>query len=261
MIRRPAQLEVVAIYEALRYWRDAPPGTLSPRQRLFCETWERIENPSAAAVGRELGITRQAAAKMGRLIVARLASAAAEVSAGIKEAKEDDAALEDIARLKTERICRRPEYLERSERRGAARWLHFKAAPGFDERLGRATVSGYAMREVSESEAAAIQARGVPLVRRRWRAHKESPLARWWIEKARELARARGIGYAEALQALYRENQSRRPAGAKGSGRCRRCGCPLPYGETIPESGMGRVTAAREFCSDFCKTTHKRALR
>lgn len=256
---RPALLEVVATYEALRYWRDAPPGILSPRQRLFCETWDCLKNPSAAAVARELGITRQAAGKMGRLIVARLASAAAEVSANIKAAQEDDESLEAIARFKAERICRRPEYLERSERRGAVRWLHFAAAPSFDERLGRMTVSGYSMREVSLAEAVALQARGVPLVRRRWKTHKESPLARWWILKARERARERGIGYSEALQALYREYAARRPAGAKGSQSCRRCRCPLPYGETIPESGMGRITAAREFCSNFCKITFKRS--
>ena len=169
-----------------------------------------------------------------------------------------DFELEKIAAGKQERIEARPEYLERSERRGRVKWLHFKAGGGFDERLGREVVSGYHFREVSEAEAAEIKARGVPVVRRRGKPHKESPLARWWIKKARDLAGARGIKYTEAMLSLLREYGARRPPGAQGATHCRRCGSPLPYGEKIPGSGMGRVTIRREYCSNFCKITHKR---
>jgi hypothetical protein len=214
-----------------------------------------MENPSAAGVARELGISKQASAAMQGRIVSKLLSTMQRHA----EETAADFALDKVASEKAAHIQARPEYLEISERRGKLRRLHFQAFGGFDERLGRETVSGYHIREVSEAEAAELEARGIPVVRRRWKINKESPGTRYWIEMARGLARAQGVNYKEALLTLYRENARRRPPAAKGSGRCRRCGCPLPWGETIPGSGMGRVSGAREICSNFCKVTTKRA--
>ena len=257
MIRKTAPLEVTTIYETLRYWRDAEAGELSPKQRGWCECWERLENPSAAGVARELNISKQASAAMLRRIVAKL------LSAMQRHARENrgDFELDRTAAAKQERIEARPEYLELSERRGKLRRIHFQAGGGFDERLGRETVSGYHFREVSEAEAAALQARGVPVVRRRWKIHKESPLARWWIARARELQKERGIKYTDALQELRRLYAAARPQAEKGATRCIVCRQPLPWGETIPGSGMGRITARREFCSNFCRITFKRTRR
>lgn len=255
MNRAPA-FEVQTVYEVLRYWRDAAPDCLTAKQRRWCEVWESLDNPTAAGVSRALGVSRQAGARMQRSVIERLLSVVQKLA----REKANDAALERIAAARQEYIEAHPEYLERCEARGKVWWMHWEKSAGYDDRLGREVVSGYSGHEVSEAEAAELKARGLPL-RRRGRTHKASPLSRWWMDQARRLADAQGISYLKALMALHRKYSAKRPPDAEGPIYCRFCRSHLPYGETIPGSGMGRVTARREFCSNFCKTTFKRTRR
>jgi hypothetical protein len=236
-----------ADYYVLKFWRSAEAGMLTERQRLWCEEWESLEEPTAAEVARKLCITKQASGKIKKRIIAVLLHLAEKHFLE----KQNDEILDAAAFRKEEWLSERPRYLEYSENGGKRKWVLWEAnsKPRFDERLGREVRSGYGCREVSEDEAAALRARGVP-ARRRLKAHKASPLARWWLQKTQEFAAVEGLKYSEARRALYRQYSV--------AGRCRQCQSYLPYGETIPGSGMGRVTERREFCSNFCKVLHKR---
>ena len=162
------------------------------------------------------------AAKMGRRIISRIfLKLLPDVKKKSRQQEKVDKKLkENRGRRSRNASLARPENWNDPSGAAGCRWLH---SPGrrrssWMSGLGRETVSGYFMREVSEVEAAELEARGVPLVRRRWKIHKESPLmALWWIQKTREFAKvARHQIYRSPSRALPRLWPQNGPLGLKG---------------------------------------------
>jgi hypothetical protein len=224
-------------------------SSLTDKQLEWCEAFRALNNPTSADVARRLGVSRAASAKMKLRIREKLKP----FYLRHLEAKEHDEAFEDVALKKQKRILKTPERLVK--RRGQKKWLHLKAEKTRVQRVGLSLFSCYSVEEIKPEDV--LNLKKLPKEFRT--THKASPLAEWWKEKAQEYASKENIKYSEALRKLKKYYSQKRPQKTSSTDRlCKFCRCLLPLGEIIPNSGMGKVTIRRKYCSNFCKTTSKR---
>jgi len=225
---------------------------LEPRQKDWVETFFRLASPknrfypSDAEIARALGISRTASNRLKKRLLKRLLPKYRENLGD----KADDFVLEGFFLRRHIQIKQTPEFLEKV--RGRNRLRHWRAIKDREQRIGLTLYHGYELK--GSVNIRSKRFKNLPIRQRT--DHGPSILNRWWTEKIFSHAREKKISPEQAYLELHQAYFERWGRDADFMNcLCRACGDLLPIGETID----GRqVTRRRKYCSNTCKTLHKR---
>lgn len=234
----------VTFYDVLiATWEEAK-DHLTGRQRAWVEAFLKLGNPTDAAVARALGISRAASSRMHWRVLARLRQF---YDHHLKE-RQTDRLLEGLAIKHEPYYASLPEYLEKTH--GKAHLMQYTAIKAFDERLGAVVFKGYSGREIENTKGL----EHLQVFERK--TFNPSPLSIWWAEQARKLSDEEAVSYSEAYTQLEQHYWHKWPEKYDLFDRlCRFCHQLLPLGQVFEGR---KVTVRRRYCSQRCKTYHKR---
>lgn len=242
-------------------WPEAI-NSLTAKQTKWCETyfslawsadvdegqWSPKLIPSCATVARELGISRAASAKMKwRILKAIRPYYRDHLNQGVF-----DNILSRSAQISKQRAKERPEYVEIRKHRGKTRYIYWKAQTFNDDQIASQQII-YSAKEIRDNKQLA-KLKHLPFEYSR--EHNSSVLNSWWYRKISKYAKKRKISLEKASFELHSFYWKLWPKNLDYSERvCRFCDELMPLGEVI----QGRkITRRRKYCSDHCKTYHKR---
>jgi hypothetical protein len=247
-------------------WKDSSfKDQLTVKQTQYIQTymdlsqapdgeWSPKNIPTMARVAIEIGVSRTASASM----VKRILKIALPYYFSQEKLSSMDSIIEKSYLEIEEDILGQPEYIEM---RYGQNPMHWKAAQFKYPRFGkdRFIFTGYEGKGITVEEAKKLS-ENIPIEKTTH--HGPSPLSLWWHDGIEIYLREKQIHYSQAYIELHNKYAAKYP---KESSRkdmfCPSCNSLLPLGEVIPNSGRGKITLRRKYCSDSCKTVHKRSSK